>query len=153
MSDYSRIAGRVLFLAGCVVFSVLLYLVGLFSIYWLANQVLTFFVNRNELSEGWALFLLALIMTTLVPYQMAKFAVSAPNYRASEVVAIFFCLVITTLTVIAIFYLIFIGLSGNMRFLIIAPLVQAVAAIPGAVNGGYASAAPPPDPARPGQPG
>jgi hypothetical protein len=108
---------------------------------------LTFFVDRNELSEGWALFLLALLMTTLVPYQMAKFAVSAPNYKASEIVAIFFCLAIAGITVMSIFYLIFIGLSGNMRFLFIAPLVHAVSAIPGAISGGYAGAAPR-DPAR-----
>jgi hypothetical protein len=100
---------------------------------------LTFFVNRNELSEGWALFLLALLMTTLVPYLVAKFAVSAPNYKASEIVAIFFCLAIAGITVMSTLYPIFIGLSGNMRLLFIAPLVQAVAAIPGAINGGYSS--------------
>jgi len=91
-------------------------------------------------------------MTTLVPYQMAKFAVSAPNDKASEIVALFFCLAIAGITVMSIFYLIFIGLSGSMRFLFIAPLVQAVSAIPGAIDGGYSSA-PWRDPARPGQPG
>jgi hypothetical protein len=138
MGDYSQIAGRVLFLAGCLLFSILLYLAGLFSINWLANQILTFFVNSNKLSEGWAIFILALLMTTLVPFMVAKFALSAPNYKSSEVVAIFFCLAVAVVAVISIFYMLFIGLSGNMRFLFVAPVVHAVSAITGAINGAYA---------------
>jgi hypothetical protein len=137
MGDYPQIAGRVLFLAGCILFSVLVYLVGLFSIHWLANRILMLFVNSNMLSEGWAIVVLALLMTTLVPYVLARFSVSAPNYQASEVVAIFFCLAVAAITVISIIYLIFTGLSGTMRLLYLAPLVQAVSAITGAVNGGY----------------
>lgn len=138
MSDSLEIAGRVLFLAGCVLFSVLLYLVGFFAIYWLADQMLLFFVNSGKLSEGWATFVLALLMTTVVPFLLAKLSLSVPNYKASELVAIFFCLTVAVITVISIFYLIFFGPPGNIRLLYVAPLVHFVSAITGAIHGGFA---------------